>query len=80
MRETNETLKKRRHAGKPSTAERIEIMKRMMNEAKALEAEIRRAFLETHGFTLDDGDWKEFLCDCREDYEEYREWYMACCA
>ena len=55
-------------------------MKRIMNEAKALEAEIRMAFLETHGFTLDDGDWKEFLCDCREDYEEYREWYMACCA
>jgi hypothetical protein len=80
LRETDETLKTRRHAGKPPTAERIEIMKRRMNAAKSLEAEIRMAFLETHGLTLDDCDWKELMCDCRDDYEEYREWYLACYA
>ena len=73
-------LEKRRHAGKPSTAERIKIMKRMMNETKALEAEIMMAFMENHGFTLDNCDFEDLMCECGEDYEEYREWYLACCA
>ena len=55
-------------------------MNKRMNAAKNLEAEIRKAFLETHGLTLDDCDWKELMCDCREDYEEYSEWYLACYA
>lgn len=55
-------------------------MNKRMNAAKNLEAEIRMAFLETHGLTLDDCDWKELMCDCREDYEEYSEWYLACYA
>ena len=55
-------------------------MKRMMNETKALETEIMMAFMENHGFTLDDCDFEDLMCECGEDYEEHREWYLACCA
>ena len=29
---------------------------------------------------LDDCDFEDLMCECGEDYEEYREWYLACCA
>ena len=48
--------------------------------AKSLEAEIMMAFLETHGLTLDDCDLRELMREYREDYQEYREWYLACYA
>ncbi len=56
--------------------------RRMMKERaeKALEAEIVMAFLETHGLTLEDCDLKELMCEYREDFKEYREWYATCYA
>lgn len=56
--------------------------KRLMMEraAKAMEAKIVMAFLETYGLTLEDCDLKELMRECKEDYKEYREWYMTCCA
>ena len=56
--------------------------RRMMMEkaAKSLEMEIVMAFLETFGLTLEDCDLKELMCECREDFREYREWYLTCYA
>ena len=56
--------------------------RRMMMEkaAKSLEMEIVMAFLETFGLTLEDCDLKELMRECREDFKEYREWYLTCCA
>ena len=53
---------------------------RMMMEraARSLEAEIMSAFLEDHGLSLEDYSMKDLVEECREDYLEYREWYMTC--
>ena len=45
-----------------------------------VEVEIRMAFLEIHGWSIEDCDWKDFIRENREDYLEYREWYLTCYA
>ena len=52
----------------------------MEKAAKSLENEIVMAFLETFGLTLEDCDLKELMRECEEDFKEYREWYLTCCA
>ena len=55
-------------------------MNRKMRMNQNLEAEIIAAFMETHGLTLDDCSYEELMYDFKEDYQEYREWYMTCYA
>ena len=45
---------------------------RMMMErmAKNLEAEIKMAYLETHGWTLEECGWKDFIRENHDDYME----------
>ena len=56
--------------------------KRLMMEkaAMSLEAEIKMAYLETHGWTLEECGWKDFLRENRDDFLEYREWHLTCYA
>lgn len=55
-------------------------MNRKMRMTQNLEAEIFVAFMETHGLDLDEYSYEEFMYDFKEDYQEYREWYMTCYA
>lgn len=52
----------------------------MERRNNSLEVEIVMVFLENHGFSLEDYDWTDYLCENREDYEEFRDWYRVCCA
>ena len=45
-----------------------------------LESEIQLSFMDTHGIEAGDYELEDFLCECLEDYDEYRAWYMSCCA
>ena len=53
----------------------------MMERAEmVLEIKIKMAFLESYGWTREECEIKEFFRENREDYLEYREWYLVCCA
>ncbi len=56
--------------------------KRVMMERaeKNLEMKIKLAFLEICGWSQEDCTWKEFLHENQDYFEEYREWYLTCCA
>ena len=54
-------------------------MNRRMNATKTLEAEIMMAFLDNYGITLEDCELEDLMCECGDDYKEYREWYLAYC-
>ena len=47
---------------------------------KTLERRIKITFLENHGWSIYDSDVEDYIEECMEDYEEYREWFLACCA
>ena len=53
-------------------------MYRRMRNEQTLEAEIIAAFMETHGVTLEEYSFQELMYDYKEDFLEYREWYMTC--
>lgn len=40
------------------------------------EYRIMMYFIEIHGWTPDDGDFDEYICEFMDDYEEYREWCL----
>ena len=48
--------------------------------ARNLERKIKITFLENHGLTPEDEDWDVYIDEFIEDYEEYRDWFMTCCA
>ena len=50
------------------------------NIKKNLEMKIKLAFLEICGWSQEDCTWKEFLHENQDNFEEYREWYLTCCA
>ena len=56
--------------------------KRVMMEkaAYALDAKIMLTYLKNSGWTKEMGEWKDFIRENREDFLEYREWYLACYA
>ncbi len=45
-----------------------------------LERRIMITFMENHDWTVEDYDLKDYIEEYREDYEEYRDWFLACCA
>ena len=52
----------------------------MENAKKTLEAKIRISYLKASGWSKEECHWKEFLRENRDDYLEYREWYLTCYA
>ena len=52
----------------------------MQQEEKRKEMLILFRYLETHNWCEEDCDWSDFIHENRDDYMEYREWYLCCVA
>ncbi len=47
---------------------------------RIMEMEAQMAFLETFGLSIEDCEWEDLMAEYKVDYQEYREWYLTCCA